>query len=173
MKRSFTLIEILIYLSVLAIIISAVISFFIWVNQSNAKTKAMREVIDNGRRATEVITYEIKEAKGIYFPTSVFSSNPGQLSLITSKYLPEEETATYIDFYICGTQICFKKESQDPIVLTSDDTEIKSLIFKEIATKKNNPSIQIELKIDYKTPSTNPSYQASATLESTASLRLY
>lgn len=116
---------------------------------------------------------EIKEAKSIYFPTSVFDSHPGQLSLETIKYLPEGEIKTYIDFYLCGTQLCLKKESQDPIALTSDRVKISNLIFSQIATTSTIPSIQINLKIDYKSPAARPEYQASFNTTSTISLRSY
>lgn len=173
MKRGFTLIEILVYIGVLAIVILAVSSFFIWVNHSNAKTKALREVVNNGRRVMEIITYEIKEARDIYSPTTVSDSNSGQLSLITLKDIPEEEDLTYLDFYLCGVSVCLKKESQDPLVLTSENVQIEKLIFKEIATSQDTPSIQIELEIKYKTPSERPEYQASANFTTTASLRSY
>ncbi len=62
-KKSFTLVEILIYVAVLAIVVSAVSSFFIWTIRTNIKARAMREVFYNTERAMMVMTQEIKEAK--------------------------------------------------------------------------------------------------------------
>ena len=171
-NKSFTLIEILVYLGVLAIIISTVSSFFLWAIRSNTKTKVMRETLDNARRAMEIITYEIKEAKSIYTPTTTST----QLSLETTHYLPQGENKTYIDFYLCGTAsttLCFKKESQNPVALTSDRVEVKNLSFTQIATTSTSPSLQINLEISYKNPSNLPEYQASVNLSSVASLRVY
>ncbi|PIP24772.1 MAG: hypothetical protein COX33_00090, partial [Candidatus Nealsonbacteria bacterium CG23_combo_of_CG06-09_8_20_14_all_36_125] len=42
-KKSFTLTEMLVYVAVLAIIVLAVSSFFLWTTRSNTKTRAMRE----------------------------------------------------------------------------------------------------------------------------------
>lgn len=172
-KRGFTLIEILIYAAVLAIIVSAVSLYFIWVTRSNTKTKAMKETLNSAERAMEIITYEIKEAESIYIPTSLFDTQTGQLSLKTKKYLPEGETISYIDFYLCGDQLCFKKESQNPISLTSDRVKLTKLEFRRFVNTSTTPSIQINLKIDYKTPAEKPEYQASIDLTSTASLRIY
>jgi len=171
-QKSFTLTEVLIYIAVLAIVVLIVFSFFLWATRANTKAKAMREVLDNARRAMEIMTYEIKEAKSIYTPTSTFDSHPGQLSLETKKYLPEGETTSYIDFYLCGVQLCFKKESQNPITLTSDRAEVSNLMFSRIVTS-GIPSIQISLEINYKNPTGRPEYQASITSTSTASLRSY
>lgn len=165
--------EILVYISVLTIVIFVASSFFLWISKSNAKTKATRETLDNARRAMEIMTYEIREAKSIYTPTSIFSTSSGQISLETKKYLPEGETFSYIDFYLCESRLCLKKEGMNPIALTSDRVEIKNLEFNQIATTSTFPSIQINLKVDYKNPKNRPELMVSVTLNSTVSLRSY
>jgi len=167
-NKGFTLMEVLVYVAVLTIIILAVSSFFLWAIRSNTKTKALRETLDNTRRVMEIMTYEIKEAKSIYTPTTTST----QLSLETTHYSPEGEKTSYIDFYLCDTQLCLKKESQDPITLTSDSVEINNLLFRRIVSGES-PSIQIDLTINYKNPANRPEYQASVHLTSTTSLRDY
>ena len=167
--KGFTLIELLIYVSVLVLIILAAGSLFLSASRSSRKAKATRETIDNTRRAIEMMTHEIREAKSIYTPTSVLSSSNGQLSLETTQYCPEGETSTYIDFYICEQRLCLKKESQNPIALTSDRVEIENLEFYQIATS----SIQISLKMNYKSLSSRPEDQFSINTTSTVSLRVY
>lgn len=165
----FTLIELLIYVSVLVLIVLAAGSIFLSASKSSRKAKAARETIDNTRRAIEVMTHEIREAKSIYTPTSVLSSSNGQLSLETTKYCPEGEISTYIDFYLCEQRLCLKKESQNPIAITSDRVKIENLEFYQIATS----SIQISLKVNYKSLSTRPEDQFSINTTSTVSLRVY
>lgn len=167
-KNGFTFIEILVYAGVLAVVTVSVSSIFIWMLSSNTKSKVTRETLDNARRAMEVMAYEIKEAKSIYTPTT--SSN--QLSLETAKYLPSGEETSYIDFYLCGTRLCLKKESQNPIALTSDRVEIGNLNFTQ-TNSGDNPAIQINLKVDYKNSSNRPEYQSSVNLTSTVSARNY
>lgn len=172
-REGFTLLEILIYIAVLAVVILGVHALLIWTIHSNTKAKVMREVLDNSRRAMEIMTHEIREAKSIYTPTSTST----QLSLETKHYLPEGESFTYIDFYLCGTAsttLCLKKESQAPIALTSDEVEVNDLVFTQlIATSTVPSSIQIHLKIDYKNPYDRPELLASINTTSTASLRVY
>jgi type II secretory pathway pseudopilin PulG len=169
----FTLMEILIYVGVLAIVILTISSFFLWITRSNAKAKAMRETLENAKRAMEIMTSEIREAESIYTPTSVFSTSSGQISLETKKYLPEGEETSYIDFYLCENHLCLKKEGENPIALTSDSVEIKNLEFNLITTTSTLPSIQINLKVDYKNPQNRPELIASVILNSTVSLRSY
>lgn len=173
MKNSFTLIEVLVYIAVLTIIISIVSVFIFWQIGSGAKSRAIRETQYNAERALTIMIKEIREAKSVYAPASAFNVNPGQLSLETLKYLPSGETVSYIDFFICGTQLCFKKESQNPVALTSGRVKISDLVFSQINTIPTAPSIQINLKVDYRATSTRPEHQASFSATSSASLRSY
>lgn len=151
--------EILVYFAILSLILLLIVSFIFWINSFNAKTKAKREGLENARRALEIITYEIKGAKSVYTPTTALN----QLSLETSRYLPDDETYTFIDFFLCGSRICLKKESQDPIFLTSDAVEATQLEFTQISIN-GSLSIKINLTINYENP---------IILTSTVSLRNY
>ena len=154
--------EILVYIGVLSIIVVVISSFLLWLSSSTTKARAMREVLDNNRRAMEMMTYEIIRAKSI-----------SQTSTATHLYL---ENTTTSQFYLCGTAsttLCFKEGSESPISLTSDKVEIKNLTFTQIATATTTPSVQINLKVDYKNPGDIPEYQASVSITSTVSLRNY
>lgn len=173
-NKGFTLTEVLVYVAVFAIIIGAVVSYLIWSSDSGNKIRAMREVLDNVRIASDIIVSEIREAKGVYTPTSVFSSHPGQLSLETLKYLaPGETDSSYIDFFLCGTSLCFKKEGQNPYPITSERVEVEKLVFFPVSNSQSSSSVQTELKIKYKTTSAKPEYQFFLESTSTASLRTY
>lgn len=169
-RKGFTLIEVLIYIAVLGIIISAISSFLLWTIDSYAKGKALRESMNNAKRAMDIMTYEIKEAKSIYTPNTTST----QLSLETTHYLPTGEDTTYIDFYICENRLCLKKEDQDPIAISSDRVEVESLSFVPVSTLTlSGSSVQINLTIKYKNPANLPKYEASTNLISTVSLRSY
>lgn len=165
--EGFTLMEVLVYITVFSIIILTISSFTIWLIRSAVKARVMRETLDSARRAMKILTYEIREAESIYIPTTTLS----QLSLQTAHYLPEGEETTYIDFYLCGKRLCLKKESQNPIALTSDKVEINNLEFSKVATTSAIPSVQILFRMDYKNPADRPEYRASVNLISTVSLR--
>ena len=168
-RLGFTLIELLMYVSVLTLIVFATSSFFLSSTKSNRRAKAARETLDNTRRSIEIMTHEIREARSIYGPTSVFSSSNGQLSLETTNYCPDGEITTYVDFYLCDERLCSKKESQNPVAITSNKVEIENLEFSQVATS----SVQISLKVNYKSLSTRPEDQFSINTTSTVSLRIY
>src|SRR3989344_2621301 len=121
----FSIIELLVSISIFSIILLVMVSLLFSVNSSNSKTKAERETQENARRIMNTIIYEIKGAKSIYTPATTLT----QLSLETTRYLPSDETNSFIDFFLCGLNLCFKKESQNPVILNSDSVEITSLLF--------------------------------------------
>jgi len=176
----FTLIEVLIYIGVLGIILTAIFSLLIVSNRSNIKARVMRETLEDARRAMDIMVREIKEAKSVYTPTSDFdiTTDPVQLSLETINYLPLDEKTTYIDFFLCDFSLCLKKESPDPasitnpVSITKDNVEVNNLSFTRIVSG-GSTSIQIKLGMKYKNPSNRPEYQATVNLTSTASLRSY
>jgi type II secretory pathway pseudopilin PulG len=163
MVWGFTLIEILVYIVILGILMIAISSFLIWSNRSNIKAKVMRETLEDASRAMDIMVREIKEAKSVYTPTT----NSSQLSLETINYLPANEQVTYIDFFLCGSSLCFKKESQDLVSITKDNVAFTRIV------SGNSTSVQIVLGMNYKNPSNRPEYQATVNLTSAASLRSY
>lgn len=167
-NKGFSILELLVSVAIFSVILLIVISFFFSINASNSKTKADREAVENARVVLERITYEIMSAKSIY--TSTTTSN--QLSLETNKYLPQDENYTFIDFFVCGSAICLKKESQNLIALTSDSVQVANLTFSQILNGVR-PSIKINLTINYINPSNDANSNSSVTLISTVSLRKY
>jgi len=164
-KTGFTTVEVLVFVSILLLVFLIATGFIFWFNYSNSKAKADREVLENSRSAMETMLYEIKRAESIYAPTT--TSN--QLSLKTYDYLPSGEEASYIDFFLCGTRICFKKESHNPVFLTSDSIEVTILEFTYISTNEYD-SVRIHLVANYKNYS-DPGVSIDFT--STSSLRSY
>lgn len=169
--EGFTLIEMLVYVAVLVIVFSAVVYFFLWTTRSQTKAKVIHEVLNNARRAIEIMNSEIKEAKNIYTPSSIFDSHPGQLTLQTTKHLPAGENTSYVDFYLCDDRLCLKKESQPPVALTSDKVKVTNLLFNQIAS--TSPAIQIDLKIEFKDSTGRPERQTAIETTSLSSLRSY
>lgn len=163
-KRGFTFIEILISLAIFSLILLTVVSFLLSMNNSNSRIKASGEALENAKKALEEMAYEIRSAESIYTPTTTAS----QLSLETTRYLPSGESVSFIDFFLCGSAICLKKESQDPVAITPSSVQVSNLAFSQISTG-SNPSVQINLTVNYLSGENS----SSVSLTSSASLRSY
>lgn len=170
-NQGFTLIELVIYIGTFAIIITVLTLFVFNLINIQAKTRIKKEVLENSQRAMEIMLWEIKHAQQIYNPTSSFSSNPGQLSLVTSQNTPSGEMLTYVDFYLDDdNRLSLKREGIQAEALTSEKINIRNLVFSYL-TDGINQSIRIELSATYNIPEGKPEYQATTTLISSANLR--
>ncbi len=153
-QKGFSLIEVVVSLAIMSMVLLFIFSFFWWMNFYNSQANGDTQALDNARTALDQITYEIRGAESVYTPTTTSS----QLSLQTARYLPAGETYTYIDFFLCGNAICFKKESQAPVMITSSQVSVSNLVFNQMANG-SYPSVQVSLTVN------------GVTLNSTASIR--
>lgn len=171
MKKAegFTLIEAIVYTAVLFIIVNVIVSFLLWTVQANNKSEAMRETLDSAQEIMTAITYEVRSAESVYWPTTTST----QLSLETLKHIPPGEQDTFVDIYWASSSVLLKREEQDPIVLNSDKVEIKNLNFTVVSETSTFPSIRVSLEAAYKNPGNLPQYTADIEVTSTVSVRSY
>lgn len=170
--KGFTLIELIVYITVFVVITVVLAGFVANFIGVQAKIKIDKEVSENGQRAMEIIAWQIRHAQGVYQPTSSFNSHPGQLSLETGQDKPDEEEMTYLDFYLDDNQqLCLKKEESEAIPLTSRKVKTDRLVFSFLIDSDNNQAVRIEMESSYRDSGQKMSYQASSTLVSTVNLR--
>jgi len=167
-KKGFTLIEMVVYAALLVLIVGAISVLLFGTLKSHAKTRVTRDVMHNITLAVDAVFLEVKEAEDIYDSTT----STDQLSLVTTKNIPTGETVTYVDFFICDTRLCIKRENQSPIALTSESVEIRSLEFKKVVTGLI-PSIQMTLLIGSNNPNNRPELEAEIETISVVSFRTY
>jgi len=165
MKKGFSLLEVIIYLSLVFIIVSVVAAFVFWLVASNSKNRLMIETLNSAERALEIMVFEIRSAESVYTPTATTS----QISLQTKRHLPAGEDTAYLDFYLCGNKLCMKAESQDPVVLTPENMEVSNLVFTYIVSG-DNASVKVDISVQNKNIS---GYEFSTALSSSISLRSY
>lgn len=167
MKRGFTLIELMLYVSVCGMLLAAVGALLVWTLRSQAKSQAEHEVTFQALRVAEVITKEIQNAKSVYTPSSVFATHPSQLSLETSNALPQGEQNTYVDFFVCDSRICMKREGQNPLALTSEKLIVQNFVVRQVG---KGAHIDLTLQMN---PAKLSEYQAIIPITFSSSPRFY
>jgi len=170
-NKGFTLIELVIYALLLVVIGVVSVSFFVQVVNVSEASRRSREALDNAKRSLDVISQEVRHASAVYTPTSVFDTSSGQLSLETTRDLPADENATYVDFYVDDSRLFIKREDQADQIVTSEKVKVTQLTFSLLDSSSVKPAVQIELTVEYADPTLGP--KNSVTLTSTATLRSY
>lgn len=171
-ERGFTLVEVVVYVAILGIVISATGSFLLWALRGEASTRAIGNVSSNAYSASSRILAEIREAEAVYSPTSVFSEHPGQLSLLTKNGAPPGHERGYVDFFLCGETVCRKREGENPEALTSSSLEVEELVFSEIVHEGEIIGVRVSLTVSARPDFPQKGQRISSEMTSSATLRL-
>lgn len=172
-KKGFTLIELVIYLGIVIIIASLVLAFLPNIIKVNSFAQKKEMVVDSSLRALEIISQELKHASSIYTPTSVLDTNPGQISVQTSRLAPEGETSTYVDFYIDNEKLYIKREEYAAELLLPSKIAVTNLTFDRLSSTSSVAALRITLRTKYNSPSEEIQQRTLTNLTTTVSLRSY
>ena len=165
-KKGFTLIEILIYTTIIAVFLVTAINFSLGIIASKAKAKSVREVEQNSRFAIERMSQEIRRAVDINLSDSVFNQHPGVLSLA----MPEDsDNPTVFDLSSDGA-LRITQGTSTPQILTSDQVEVSNLVFTNLSPNDWSKNIKINLTVQYKN-SQREEFNSSSTVETAIGLR--
>src|SRR3989338_8294446 len=118
-EKGFTLYEMLIYIALFLMLSVLVTGLVIQLLQTGFRMSRSREILVGVGMVYQAVFEEARFARSVYTPTSIFSSDEGQLSFETAVNPPTGEATTYRDFYVDNGRIFLKKESQQPQPLTS------------------------------------------------------
>lgn len=166
-RTGFTFIELILYISILTIILSAFVPFAWNAIQTGVKSAVQQEIDGNARYISERIKYEIRNASDINTASSVFGSSPGTLSLA--------ETVSAINptvIALSAGNITIKQGLADVVNLNSVNTVVSSLIFTDYSSADNKTkNIQYSMTISAKFGGTSQEYQGSIVVQGSAEVR--
>lgn len=160
-QKGFTFIELILYITILTIILSAIVPFALGAVGSSAKSAVQQEVSSNARYISERIRHEIRNAIGI---NSVSSTS---IDLATDDSLTNP---TIID--LSGGNIRIRQGTSLPINLNSNGVVISNLIFTNYSSGDNKTkNIQFNFIVDSSASLARQEYQATVNVEADAELR--
>lgn len=161
-NAGFTLIELILYISIVTIMLSALIPFAWNVIGNGVKSGTEQEVYSQGRILSERIKMEIRRASGI---TSVSSTSINLINLPTSGLNP-----TIITF--ASNQVTISQAGGTAIRLHSSNTSVVPFTFTDYTSGDNKTkNIQFNFTIDDNYTSSSRDYQESVTFQSSAEIR--
>lgn len=177
-KLGFTLIEVIVYISILSILLVVAVNFLTGLIQVQKKAELHRKVWENADYAAKRVVFEIENAKSIYAcPTcsSIFDNDAGAISLETIINTPSGESTTYVDIYLnlADSRLYIKREGLEKDPITSADVEVSKFHLKDIAFDTYNipTSVQIEIVVKQKGEPKKPQYKAETGIITTASIK--
>ena len=139
-----TMIEIVIYSVLLAIIVAAVVSLLITLGSTYRSLQSTETIGTSAQTALERMTREIRAATSVDMGQSTLDLSPGQLTLNT---LDDSGSATTIQFFVLNGAIRVKEAGVDSGPLTSASVRVSNLIFRRSTTAQSQ-AVKIELTLE-------------------------
>lgn len=156
----FTLVELILYVAVVAVIVSALVPLAWNTIGNSAKSSVQQEVAANARHISEIIKYEIRRASGLSAVT------PTTLTL--NNFSPDTTTT----FQLNGTNLQINRNGAGYVNLNSPDTQVTGLAFTNYTSGDNKTkNIQFSFTVSTNTTSTRQEYQQSVTIEGDGEVR--
>lgn len=120
-QRGFTLVETLVYIGVMVVIASALVTTFLSLSVSLAKSKTDRELTESATLALERISRTLRSADSVDVLGSTFGVSPGILELT--------EGGTTTSFYVSGDRLVISVNGTERGSLTSSEVVVEDLTF--------------------------------------------
>lgn len=138
-NKGFSLIEVLVYISLFSVIAISMGAFFMIISKGQIRNQAISEVNWQGSMIMELLSNNIKNSQGINIPLA--NSTSTNLSLVMS-----EITINPTEYNLVDNTLILYEGAEDGISLNNDLVLIKNLVFYNINNGKN---IKFEFDIEY------------------------
>ncbi|MCC6323275.1 hypothetical protein IT400_00605 [Candidatus Nomurabacteria bacterium] len=142
LKSGYSIIEIIIYVAVFAIISIIVANAFVVLLSFFNQSRTNHDLLQNGNTALERMSHEIRIASAVK-GTSVFNTSPGTLELDS---LDSGGTAQVIKFSVSNGALNISKDGTVIDNLLGDNIKVTSLIFRNVDTT-NSKVVKIEMTL--------------------------
>lgn len=160
-KKAFTLIELMLYISILAVILGAIGSLF-WLSlQARVKNQTISEVEQQGEQVMDVILQTVRNADTIVSPT------PGN----SQATLTVQKSGVSTVFALDTGKMTIVEGATAPVLLSTPKVEISDLTFTNMAEAGTNGIIRVQFTIQYTTTSTRSEYSYSKIFYGSAARR--
>jgi len=166
-NKGFTLVEIIVYIFVVAVILIGVTYYAIDVISAQTKARSYQEVQQNARFALKRMIQEIRAADDLNEGSSVFDTNPGTLSLAHQDTAKDPTV-----FDVSAGRLRITQGTNGPYYLTSDKVTVTDLTFTNLSVSERTKNIKITLTIEHINPENRNEFQADVTVRSSAVIRV-
>jgi len=160
----FTLIESLIYFTLLGIMLAVIGTILFQVLRAKTKAETIQEVSQNARVIMETISDSVRNAQSITNPIAGQSSSSLTLSMSDSAKNP-----TIFD--TSNSLLRIKQGSSSAQVITSSEISIDAITFTNVSYPNTSGSIRIELSLSASNTTLFKEYEYEDTFYTTVTIR--
>ncbi len=141
--RGYSLIEIIIYVAILAGITIVIVGILTQISSSRGRLTAAQRVATSAGLSLDRVTREVHTASGVNTASSVFDTNPGRLVLSGS----ESGVPYTVEFSLVGGALNIIRNGVNTGPLTEVGVNVIELIFRRSASSTDQ-AISIEMTLE-------------------------
>lgn len=163
-QTGYTLIELLLYVTIVSSLLLAVTMFFSMSAEGQVKNQTVSEVDQQGTFALNYIAQTLRNATAITSPAMGASANQITVTVPTASLSPTI-------FNLSGTALHVKEGTAAAVPLTSDTVQISNLTFKNLSRSSTNEIVQVSFTVSGTNTSGRNEYDYQKTFTTSAALR--
>ncbi|PIQ77519.1 hypothetical protein COV82_04105 [Candidatus Peregrinibacteria bacterium CG11_big_fil_rev_8_21_14_0_20_46_8] len=166
---AFTLIELIIYVTILSLFVGALSNFYINIRHSTVRTDVASEIQHSAHLALHRITQDVRAADTLVTATG----NTLAVSTLgtTTTFTTIERTVTIGGEDVTITVLQRTVGAGTPEDLTSNNISVTNFTVENRTRGSERPNVKILLTIEYENPGTDINRNRSLSLETAISLR--
>lgn len=162
-KRGFTLTELLLYIGISSIVLTATSAFLQYNLRASVRADVRNQVDQQLLHATDVITTKLRSADSISVPAT--GSNGGTLT-----FLPTGASVLPTVISLAGSSITISENGSAPVPLTGSNVSVDVLSFQNLSYSSTPGTVRVTITGSYVSDGASE-YQYSRSLTTSASLR--
>ncbi|MEI8103722.1 MAG: prepilin-type N-terminal cleavage/methylation domain-containing protein [Candidatus Moraniibacteriota bacterium] len=163
-KSGFTILELLLYVSIASIMFVAITVFIATLLESRVKNQTIAEVEQQGLFAAQMMTRIIRNADTLSTPTIGTTGTSATLTVIDGAKSPTV-------FDLSGGVIRIKEGAGSATALTNSRVTVSGLSFQNLSRAGTQGTLRIQYTVTSNNPSGRFEYQFQKTFITTATLR--
>lgn len=160
----YTLIELLIYIAIVAALIAAVSSVVFTLLNGKAKLLTVGETNQNSRAAMDRMTLAVRNADAITAPAAGATGTALVLQMPDASVNPTQ-------FSLVNGAIQMREGASAASALTADEVTVRGLVFRNLTATGAPGTIRIEMAVSSTNPSGNIDYEYGQTYRETVNVR--
>jgi len=163
-NKGFTLIELVIYISLVSIMLLGIASFTKIILQTRTRNQVIAEVEQQGIQIAQILTQTIRNAENIIQPTPSNTNN----NLILDVFDASKDPTI---FSLNSNIINIKEGAGSQINLNNSRVEVQDLTFQNFSRLDTSGIIKFSFSLNYNNQSGRPEYNYSKVFYGSISLR--
>jgi len=162
-QRGSTLIEFIIYVGLIAVVLTTAVMLMAEMLRAQAKSTALAEASRHARFGMSRVLAEIREADSVNVGSSTFGANPGTLSLATTSGGTNPTV-----FTVASGALMVQQGAGSPIALTGGNVTVSDFTVTNLSVTGRSKVVRVRLTVTSSGGSNFTDQTATVTFEGTA-----